>query len=96
MGFSPEELAQLGQFIEKKVADVITVARDAEQVKADVQAAVNRDAIVGKPDVAPDAGPEFYVHLANGDVIVTRDSSSTHIDVDGTSVAVIGRYQKGA
>lgn len=40
--------------------------------------------------------PDYYVHLANGDTITTKDSGSTHMDVDGVSVQVIGRYAVGA
>ena len=40
---------------------------------------------------APPPPAEFYVHLADGRVIETGDSTSTHID----NVQVIGRYPIG-
>jgi len=55
------------------------------------QVAQDRIAVVGKPDVDPEAGPEFYIHLADGEVIKSFDSSSTHVN----GVLVIGRYQVG-
>jgi hypothetical protein len=62
-------------------------------------AAVSQDRVaqVGAPDVDPEAGPEYYVHLADGSVVVSHDSGSTHMpNAEGEPVAVIGRYQKGA
>lgn len=50
-----------------------------------------RVAAVGKPDVDPEAGPEYYVHLANGDVVKSFDSASTHVN----GQLVIGRYAVG-
>jgi len=44
---------------------------------------------VAPEPVSPEPAPaEYYVHLADGRVIQTGDSSSTHID----GVQVIGRY----
>ena len=60
------------------------------------EAAQARVSVVGVPDVPPDAGPEYYVHLADGEVVVTHDSASTHLPNEaGEPVQVIGRYQKG-
>jgi hypothetical protein len=53
--------------------------------------------LFGTPEAAPqepEAPPppvEFYVHLADGRVIETGDSTATHID----GVQVIGRYRIG-
>lgn len=61
------------------------------------QEAQTRASVVGVPDVPADAGPEYYVHLADGEVVVTHDSASTHLPNEaGEPVLVIGRYQKGA
>jgi hypothetical protein len=79
--------------VESRIGDVPagTPAVPAER------AAQDRVAQVGAPDVAPDAGPEYYVHLADGSVVESYDSGSTHMpNAKGEPVAVIGRYQKGA
>jgi hypothetical protein len=69
-----------------------------EALKAQIQA----DAPVqaenhGAADAANavENAPTYYVHLADGTVVESKDSASTHQDVDGVSVAVIGRYLKG-
>lgn len=92
--------------VEERLLDVVEsrIGQAPPEVPADVpaeptaeQAAASRAAVVGVPDVAPDAGPEYYVHLADGTVVVTHDSQSTHLPNEaGESLAVIGRYQKGA
>jgi hypothetical protein len=92
MALTPEDLEALGSFIDSKLKSAFG---EAEKVRAE-DAEKSRDATVGIPDVDPDAGPEFYIHLADGSVVTSHDSSSTHLpDNDGTPVAVIGRYQKG-
>jgi hypothetical protein len=91
MPLTSEDLAQLSDFIDSRItATAVAHAPTAEQAEQ------SRAAVVGIPDVPADAGPEFWIHLANGDTIVSHDSGSTHVDVDGEPVAVIGRYQKGA
>jgi hypothetical protein len=97
MSFSPDDLAQLGEFITQRVEAGISaikadIARGHESKSAE-QAAQERTAVVGIPDVPPDAGPLYWVHLANGDVIESRDSASTHIDVNGVTVPVTGRWE---
>lgn len=93
--FSPEDLAQLGEFIDQKIKAGVEDMRQhltpAPQT-AEQQAAA-RASIVGVPDVPHDAGPEYWVHLANGDVITSHDSVSTHMKVDGQQVQVTGRFQ---
>lgn len=59
--------------------------------KTDEQVAQDRISQVGKPDVDPEAGPEYYVHLANGEVVKSFDSASTHVE----GQLVIGRYPVG-
>ena len=95
MSFSEEELAQIAGFGEGKVKAAVDLVKSEEPAIKAVDALASRIATVGTPDVSPDSGPTYYVHLANGDVVESKDSSSTHLDVNGTSVAVIGRYQKG-
>jgi hypothetical protein len=93
MALTQEDLAALGSFISSEVGKAV------EAVKADftTQASANREATVGHPDVPFDAGPEYYIHLADGTVSVSHDTASTHMPgEDGTPVAVIGRYLKGA
>jgi hypothetical protein len=98
MALSQDDLELLGSFIDKRVSALVS---DVEKDRADRDAASavqNRTAVVGKPDQDPEAGPDYYVHLASGGVVVSKDSASTHLpdDVTGEPVAVIGRYQKGA
>lgn len=81
MALSEEELQQLAEYMA------------ARQPQPESQPE-NTVAQTGRPDVDPEAGPTYYVHLANGDVIESKDSGATHMGVDGETVAVIGRYQK--
>jgi hypothetical protein len=92
VAFSPEELAQLGAFVEQKVAAGVEAIRGEFQHQSPA-AEVDRASVVGIPDVPEDAGPSYWVHLANGDVIESQDSASTHVDVGGVAVPVTGRYQ---
>lgn len=96
MALSQEDLAQLATFVEQRItAGVEALRADLSQEKTPEQQEAERAAVVGIPDVPHDAGPEFYIHLADGSVIRSHDSASTHMDVDGVTVQVIGRYQVG-
>jgi hypothetical protein len=55
----------------------------------------DRASQVGVPDVDPEAGPEYWIHLADGTVLKSFDSSGTHLLSDGQAIQVIGRYQVG-
>ena len=95
MALSQEDLQALGSFIESKIGTVVGDLRsDLEGKMAAATATVENH---GAPDAANDAenGPDYYVHLANGDVITSKDSASTHMTVDGKSVQVIGHYTVG-
>jgi protein involved in sex pheromone biosynthesis len=91
MALEQSDFAQLGQFISQAVATELD-KREAEKPAA--------------PPVEPpkvddanridDEAPTYYVHLANGEVLESKDSGSTHMDVNGVSVLVIGRYPMGA
>jgi hypothetical protein len=97
MSFSQEDLAQLGGFVRQLVSDEISTLKTDLKQDAETMLVQNRTATVGAPDVDPEAGPDYYVHLADGTVVTSKDSSSTHLANDaGESVAVIGRFQKGA
>jgi hypothetical protein len=87
MALTPEDLEVLASLIDSGIKKVI----DDRPVPA--APAENH----GQPDAAnsTENAPVYYVHLANGEVIETKDSASTHMDRDGVSVAVIGRYPKG-
>jgi photosystem II stability/assembly factor-like uncharacterized protein len=85
-----DELEQFAALIDSRIA-ASKPAEPTEEEKAS-QAALDQRLKAGVPDVDPEAGPDYYVHLANGDVITTKDSGSTHMGVDGETVAVIGRY----
>ena len=104
MALEQSDLAQLGAFFRQAAEEVkADILQIVEQRIGEVEASVPapapetpREAVVGKPDVDPEAGPEFYIHLADGQVIISRDSASTHMaGPDGQPVQVIGRYQKG-
>ena len=96
MALDQSDLAALGQFITTEVAKAVDGIRGDMSARQAADTAANREAIVGKPEVDPEAGPEFYVHLANGNIVKTYDSTSTHMAAeDGDMVAVIGRYQVG-
>ena len=82
MALTPEDLAQIKELFASQ-------APPAPEPQ-------DRVSQVGAPEVPFDAGPEFYIHLANGEVVKSHDSSSTHLaDAEGNSVQVIGRYQVG-
>lgn len=88
MALTQEDLAALGAFIDQKIHAAIQEPEPREQTAAD------RASQVGVPDVPFDAGPLFYLHLANGDVIQSHDSASTHLRADdGSTQQIIGRYE---
>jgi photosystem II stability/assembly factor-like uncharacterized protein len=95
MALTQEDLAALAGFIGSEVEKHLQASKPAEPTPEEkAQTAANEQRLkAGVPDVDPEAGPEYYVHLANGDVITTKDSGSTHMSVDGETIAVIGRYQ---
>jgi hypothetical protein len=83
MALTPEDIAALGQLIETKVATAVA------DVKADITAASST------PEVKNvETALEYYVHLADGNVVTlpAADASNSHVD----GVAVIGKYQVGA
>jgi hypothetical protein len=92
-GLPPEFMQQLGEFIDSRIRQNAPAAPPelTEEEKAK-KAELDQRLMAGVPTVDPEAGPDYYVHLANGDTIVTKDSGSTHMGVDGETVAVIGRY----
>jgi hypothetical protein len=62
---------------------------DMEQIKQMLSGFQAPAAETAPEPVSPDPAPaEYYVHLADGRVLETADSASTHID----GVLVIGRY----
>jgi hypothetical protein len=97
MAFTQEDLAALAQMVGQTV-DQKLQAHAASQPQGQNAPATDPKKdytrLAGVPDTDPTAGPTYYVHLANGDVIETQDSGATHMTVDGETVAVIGRYQK--
>jgi hypothetical protein len=101
VALTEDDLKALGSFIKQETSQLLEefkadYAKDAAQTQAD-QAVASRDATVGKPEVDPEAGPKFYVHLADGSIVQSFDSQSTHMANEaGEPVAVIGRYQMGA
>jgi hypothetical protein len=83
MALTPEDLELLGSFIDKKIAGAAPAASD-------------RTAKVGTPDVDPEAGPLYWIHLADGSVLESHDSGSTHmLSGSGKTELVIGRFLKG-
>lgn len=92
MALTPEDLAQIKELFAGQPAATPSAPAETPEQAAEREAREYR-LKAGNPDVDPEAGPDYYVHLANGDVITTKDSGSTHMSVDGETVAVIGRYQ---
>ena len=94
MSFSQEDLAQLASFVRNEVESAIGAVRAEHEARE--QTPADRASVVGVPDVDPEAGPEFYIHLADGTVLTSYDAGSTHMPgKDGEGVQVIGRYQVG-
>lgn len=92
MALTAEDLAQLGSFIDSKLAD-----HKAEVTDQVAKATTPQPQTNDEPQNQPENQPEYYVHLADGTVQVSRDSGSTHMVNDaGESVAVIGRYPRSA
>ena len=88
MALSAEEIQQVVEALKAQGPPEPSPEDQEKQAAQDLQ----RQA--GSPDVDPQAGPTYYVHLANGDVIESKDSGATHVEVNGETVDVIGRYQK--
>jgi len=84
--FSEEQIAELKALLSESAPAAAPAPEPTPE-----QVAQDRVSVVGKPDVDPEAGPEFYVHLADGQVVRSFDSSSTHVD----GQLVIGRYAVG-
>lgn len=93
MALTPEDLDQIKVLFASQPVPEPSQPPQADPTPDELAAA--RVAAVGKPDVNPEAGPLYYVHLANGDVVESYDAASTHLPVDGKSVLVIGRYAVG-
>jgi len=88
MALTPEDLAALGEFVDSKLKSALgehtTAAAPAEQPQVNAEA-----------QNQPENQPEYWVHLADGSVIVSRDSASTHMtNAEGETVQVIGRYAR--
>jgi len=90
MALTAEDLAALGSLIDNKISaavgDAVTAATTPQPQTND------------EPQNQPENQPDYYVHLANGKVLESKDSVSTHMtDPDtGEALVVIGRYAKGA
>jgi hypothetical protein len=97
MPFTQEDLAQLASFVKNEVETAVEAVRaDFGSREAAPATPADRASVVGVPDVDPESGPEFYIHLADGTVVTSYDSGSTHMPgKDGEAVQVIGRYQVG-
>jgi hypothetical protein len=91
MALEQSDFAQLGQFISQAVATELDKREAEKPVAPPVEPPKVDDA-----NRMDDEAPTYYVHLANGEVLESKDSGSTHMDVDGVSVLVIGRYPMGA
>lgn len=79
MALTQEDLELLGSFIDQKIAASVPAPPQAPPDDPDTA-------------IRKEAEPWYYVHLADGRVVESQDSSSTHMD----DMMVIGRYQKGA
>ena len=90
MPFSPEDLAQLGDFVKAQVAEAVS-----SQV---AEATAEKPQVNSEAQNLPENQPDYYVHLANGKVVTSKDAGSTHMtDPDtGETVQVIGHFPVGA
>jgi hypothetical protein len=87
MSLTQEDLAALSALMDQKI-------HAAESRGPAPAEPVNRESQVGKAEVPFDAGPLYYLHLANGAVLTSHDSSSTHMPGDdGSTQPIIGRFQ---
>jgi hypothetical protein len=95
MALTKEELDSIGSFLKSELSAGLADVEERLAAKAAASVPAENH---GAPDAANDAsaGPSYYVHLANGDVITSQDSASTHMTVDGKTVQVIGHYTVGA
>lgn len=95
MALTQEDLAALGSLISSEAGKLVGDLRS--ELEGKLTAAAVKAENHGAPDAANDtaSAPDYYVHLANGDVIVSKDAGSTHMTVDGKSVQVIGHYTVG-
>lgn len=86
MALTPEDMAQIAALIKGEVSGQVAEATTA-------QPQTNEE-----PQNQPENQPDYYVLLANGKCVVTKDSQSTHIeDPDtGESLVVVARNPKGA
>jgi hypothetical protein len=102
MALETADLEALGKFISqevsKAVGDLETKLTENPPAPAAADPRIRPPEMQGTTDAAnavTEDSPKYYVHLANGDVVTSADSASTHLDIDGESVAVIGRYKVG-
>lgn len=82
MALTPEDIAAIANLVETKVADAV------KDVKADVSAASSTPEVQDAVKAI-----EYYVHLADGNVVTLPADQAAQSHVDG--VAVIGKYQVG-
>lgn len=99
MAFTLDELkaiaGELAPVVESLVQTEIQKVRGTESAPVASPAAEESPKGTVNPENSLENAPEYWVHLANGDVVRSQDSGSTHVTVDGTQVAVIGRYPVG-
>lgn len=93
MALTPEDLQALAGLIDQKVSEAVSGQVQTAVTEATTPQPQTND----EPQNQPENQPVYYVHLANGKVIESRDSVSTHMtDPDsGEAVQVIGRFSKG-
>jgi hypothetical protein len=91
MALTAEDIAALGDLIDNKVKAAVGEHVDAAVAEATTPKPQTND----EPQNQPENQPEYWVHLADGTTLVSRDSASTHMTNDsGETVAVIGRYPR--
>jgi len=88
MALSQEDLQALAGLIDSKI----------EAAKADMAPAAPAPEVNAEAQNQPENQPDYYVHLADGSVFVTKDSGSSHMENPdtGKTEQVIGRYAVGA
>lgn len=96
MALTPEDITALGELLDTKIDAKLGAQAESQKTTEAANAEKDYARTAGVPDVDPTAGPTYYVHLANGDVVESQNAGATHMSVGDETVQVIGRWEKDA
>jgi hypothetical protein len=84
MALTPEDMAQ--------IADLIKGTVSTQVAEATTPQPQTNDEVQNQPENQPD----YYVHLADGTVVISKDAGSTHmVNDEGKTLQVTGRFPVG-